>query len=33
MEVSTISGHKNLQVLKRYTHIKSSFLLTKINVK
>lgn len=33
MEVSTISGHKNLQVLKCYTHIKSSFLLTKINVK
>lgn len=33
MEVASISGHKNVQVLKRYTHIKASYLLTKINVK
>ena len=31
MEVSAISGHKSMQVLKRYTHIKTKYLLKKIN--
>ena len=31
MEVAAISGHKSMQVLKRYTHIKTSHLLAKIN--
>ena len=31
MEVSAISGHKSMQVLKRYTHMKPSYLLQKIN--
>jgi len=31
MEVAAISGHKSMQVLKRYTHIKTSYLLAKIN--
>jgi len=31
MEVAAISGHKSMQVLKRYTHIKASHLLKKIN--
>ena len=31
MEVSSISGHKSMQVLKRYTHIKTKYLLRKIN--
>ena len=33
MEVSAISGHKSMQVLKRYTHIKTTYLLEKINAK
>lgn len=33
IEVSAISGHKSMQVLKRYTHIKSSYLLERINAK
>ena len=33
MEVSAISGHKSMQVLKRYTHIKTTYLLGKINRK
>ena len=33
MEVSAISGHKSMQVLKRYTHIRTSHLLKKINAK
>jgi len=31
MEVAAISGHKSMQVLKHYTHIKPEYLLTKIN--
>ena len=31
MEVAAISGHKTMQVLKVYTHIKTSVLLRKIN--
>ena len=30
MEVSTITGHKSLQMLKRYTHLKPSDLLAKL---
>ena len=30
MEVSSISGHKDLSMLKRYTHINPSTLLAKI---
>ena len=33
MEVSAISGHKSMQVLKRYTHIKTKYLLKKIDAK
>ena len=33
MEVSAISGHKSMQVLKRYTHIKTKYLLKKIDDK
>ena len=33
MEVSAISGHKSMQVLKRYTHIKTTYLLEKIDAK
>ena len=31
MEVATISGHKSMQMLKHYTHIKPEYLLKKIN--
>lgn len=31
MEVSAISGHKSLQMLKRYTHLKAEDLVKKIN--
>lgn len=31
LEISTISGHKSLAMLKRYAHIKSSYLAKKIN--
>ena len=31
IEVATISGHKTMQILKAYTHIKTSTLLRKIN--
>jgi integrase len=30
MEVATITGHKTLQMLKRYTHLKAENLLEKI---
>jgi integrase len=30
MEVSSVSGHKTLQMLKRYTHLSSDILLSKI---
>jgi len=30
MEVASISGHKTLQMLKRYTHLSSECLLSKI---
>jgi integrase len=30
MEVASISGHKTLQMLKRYTHLSSDQLLAKI---
>lgn len=33
MEVSAISGHKSMQVLKRYTHIKTTYLLKRMNAK
>lgn len=33
MEVSAISGHKSMQMLKRYTHIKTSHLLEKMDAK
>ena len=33
MEVSAISGHKSMQVLKRYTHIKTIYLLERMNAK
>jgi integrase len=32
LEVSTISGHKDLAMLKRYTHINPTTLLDKINL-
>jgi integrase len=31
MEVATISGHKSMQILKRYTHIKPEYLVKKLN--
>jgi len=31
MEVAAISGHKSMQVLKHYTHIKPEYLLDKLN--
>ncbi|MEY8174679.1 site-specific integrase [Burkholderia multivorans] len=31
MEVATISGHKSMQMLKRYTHLKASNLVTKLD--
>ncbi len=30
MEVSTITGHKDLRMLKRYTHIRASELALKL---
>jgi hypothetical protein len=30
MEVSSISGHKTLQMLKRYTHLKAEDLAKKL---
>ncbi|WP_207002633.1 site-specific integrase [Trinickia mobilis] len=33
MEVATISGHKSMQMLKRYTHLKASNLVAKIDGK
>ena len=33
IEVSAISGHKSMQMLKRYTHIKTSHLLEKMDAK
>lgn len=32
MEVAAISGHKSMQVLKHYTHIKPEYLVEKINI-
>ena len=31
MEVAAISGHKSMQVLKHYTHIKPEYLVKKLN--
>ncbi|WP_366920060.1 tyrosine-type recombinase/integrase [Burkholderia cepacia] len=31
MEVATISGHKSMQMLKRYTHLKAANLVAKID--
>jgi integrase len=31
MEVASISGHKTLQMLKRYTHMQVDSILTKID--
>jgi len=33
MEVATISGHKSMQMLKRYTHLKASNLVAKLDGK
>jgi hypothetical protein len=33
MEVSTITGHKTLQMLKRYTHLSIDKIVKKINQK